>query len=68
MNNQKSIEGLMAGAGVYQQANGSWIARTGAMNTLSGHGPSAAAATASLERKIAKVLANQAKELDMAGR
>lgn len=52
----KHAEGIMAGCGCHQQADGSWIAKTGPMNTLAGHGKTEHEAKQSLYKKVVSVV------------
>lgn len=53
------VAGIMAGAGCWQQADRSWIARCGAMDTLRGHGATSDAALSALARKVRRAVANR---------
>ena len=55
----KRADGIMAGCGCYQQADGSWIAKTGPMSTLRGHGKTAQEAKDALYKKVISTVSKQ---------
>lgn len=53
------VAGIMAGCGCYQQPDRSWIAKTGPMNTLTGHGKTAEEAKAALAKKVRQTVSHK---------
>ena len=53
---QRQVDGVMAGAGCYQQADRTWWAKCGPFSSLNGFGNSREAAMRSLAKKVGKII------------
>jgi hypothetical protein len=53
---EQEVDGVMAGAGAFQAANGEWVASCGIFGNQRGHGKTSKAATAALRQKVESII------------